>query len=177
LPSDPALAKKTKLVRRIKDIILGIIGENNEGVSLAQIPLLLRRKLGFSVNFQELGFPKLKNFITTAMADQVKIESSGANHSFAILKEPLKKLKGPLKQFSKPYGNQPSSSLIPSQVRSAEPVTVSSRKLMTPVDDYLAMTKHWIKAILKENSYGIPLYRLQNDLNARLSSDFDPNAF
>jgi len=122
LPSDPALAKKTKLVRRIKDIILGIIGENQEGVSLAQIPLLLRRKLGFSVNFQELGFPKLKNFITTAMADQVKIESSGANHSFAILKEPLKKLKGPLKQFSKPYGNQPSSSLIPSQVRSAEPV-------------------------------------------------------
>lgn len=111
------------------------------------------------------------------MADQVKIESSGANHSFAILKEPLKKLKGPLKQFSKPFSNQPSSSLLPSQVRSAEAIATNQRKLMTPIDDYLAMTKHWIKLILKENGYGIPLFKLQNELNSKLTSDFDPSAF
>jgi len=64
--------------------------------------LLLRKKLRFSVNFQDLGFPKLKNFLTTTMPELVKIESSGSNHSFASLKDIAlaKKIKQELSQKS-----------------------------------------------------------------------------
>jgi len=184
---DPALAKKTKLVKRIKDIILNIIGENREGVSLAQIPLLLRRKLGFSVNFQDLGFPKLKNFITTAMADMVKIESSGANHSFAVLKEPLKKKPSMMpsqatqpmlpKQYPKAFQPQKFNTLAPSEVRSAEPVQKINRKRVSTVDDFLIKLKDLIDTILKENPYGVSVQKLQQLVGAKLGFEFDPRVF
>lgn len=83
--------KKAKLIKKIKDVIMDILGNHSEGLSLAQIPLLLKKKIGYPINFQELGFPKLKNFMQTLMTDQVKIESSGSNHSYAILLENEKK--------------------------------------------------------------------------------------
>lgn len=85
--SDPGVEKKSKEIKLIKEALISILSENPEGVSLAQIPLHLRKTLDFPINFQQLGYPKLKNFLVT-MSDLIKIESSGTNHSFAILKSP-----------------------------------------------------------------------------------------
>jgi hypothetical protein len=53
-------------------------------MSLAQLPLLLRRKIPFPLDFNELGFQKLKDLILT-MSDQVKLELKSHNHPFACL--------------------------------------------------------------------------------------------
>lgn len=172
---DPVLAKKAKLVRRIKDIILGIISESQEGVSLAQIPLLLRRKLGFSVNFQELGFPKLKNFIMTAMSDQVKIESSGANHSFAVLREPAKKPKFETKPFHKQFPGVAATLLKPTEVKSAE--IQSANRPTNYIDEYLRKVKANLEAILRSNRFGVSIVKLQNELSAKLGTEFNSRAF
>jgi hypothetical protein len=85
---DPALERKTKLLKTIKDFLIEILSENPDGIPLAQIPLHLKRKMDYVVNFQDLGFPKLKNFLAT-LPDLVKIESSGTNHAFVKLKNPM----------------------------------------------------------------------------------------
>ena len=89
IPQDTFSEKKRTQLKRIKDALIEILAENPKGLSLAQIPQYLRRKLSFSFNLQELGFPKLKNLLTT-MTDDIKIELSGTNHSFASLKNPEK---------------------------------------------------------------------------------------
>jgi hypothetical protein len=53
-------------------------------MSLAQLPLYLRRKLTFSLDLNELGFPKLKDLILS-MQDRIKLELRGHNHPFAYL--------------------------------------------------------------------------------------------
>ena len=56
-------------------------------MSLAQLPLYLRRKLTFSLDLNELGFPKLKDLILS-MQDRIKLELRGHNHPFAYLIKP-----------------------------------------------------------------------------------------
>jgi len=48
------------------------------------LPLYLRRKLQFSLDLNELGFPKLKDLILS-MQDKIKLELRGHNHPFAYL--------------------------------------------------------------------------------------------
>lgn len=81
--------KKSVQLAQIKRALYELLLENPGGLSLAQIPQFLRKKLPFSFNLQELGFPKLKNLLAI-MSDDVKIELSGTNHSFAVLKNPQK---------------------------------------------------------------------------------------
>lgn len=81
--------KRMHQLKKIKDALIEILAENSKGLSLAQIPQYLRRKLSFSFNLQDFGFPKLKNLLTT-MTEDIKIELSGTNHSFASLKHPEK---------------------------------------------------------------------------------------
>ena len=85
---DPGAERKAKLLKTIKDVLIDILSETPEGIPLAQIPLHLKRKMDYVVNFQELGFPKLKNFLAT-IPELVKIESSGTNHAFVKLKNPM----------------------------------------------------------------------------------------
>ena len=57
--------------------------ENPKGVSLAQLPLLIKRKINFELNLFNLGFNKLKDLLTTI--DNVQIEIRQQNHPFARL--------------------------------------------------------------------------------------------
>lgn len=58
--------------------------ENPQGIALAQIPQFLKMRTPFSFNLQDLGFPKLKNFLAS-LPEKVKIEMAGTNNSFAYL--------------------------------------------------------------------------------------------
>ena len=84
--------RKAKVLSMVKEALLEILMEHADGISLAQIPFHLKRKLKFPVDFQELGFPKLKNFLST-LKNLVVIQSAGTNHTYV-------KLKGPLSQHS-----------------------------------------------------------------------------
>mmetsp|Transcript_25615 Transcript_25615/g.24911 ORF Transcript_25615/g.24911 Transcript_25615/m.24911 type:complete len:106 (-) Transcript_25615:1960-2277(-) len=68
----------------VKDALLEILAESKNGMSLAQLPLYLRKKLPFVLDLNELGFPKLKDLILS-MNDQIKLELRGINHPFAYL--------------------------------------------------------------------------------------------
>lgn len=68
----------------VKQALIEILSENKQGMSLAQLPLYLRRKLTFSLDLNELGFPKLKDLILS-MQDRIKLELRGHNHPFAYL--------------------------------------------------------------------------------------------
>lgn len=47
-------------------------------MSLAQLPLVLQKSLGYCIDFQELGYPKLKAFLQT-MEDVIEIDTSAMN--------------------------------------------------------------------------------------------------
>jgi hypothetical protein len=68
----------------VKNALIEILAESKTGMSLAQLPLYLRRKLPFPLDLNELGFPKLKDLILS-MSDQIKLELRGHNHPFAYL--------------------------------------------------------------------------------------------
>jgi hypothetical protein len=80
------IAAEAKL-NMVKQALIEILTENKSGMSLAQLPLYLRRKLPFSLDLNELGFPKLKDLILS-MSDRVKLELRGHNHPFAYLIRP-----------------------------------------------------------------------------------------
>ena len=48
---------------QIKTSLVDILSEHRNGVSLAQLPQYLKRKLKFDLNLQRLGYPKLKDLI------------------------------------------------------------------------------------------------------------------
>jgi len=68
----------------VKNALIEILAESKNGMSLAQLPLYLRRKLPFTLDLNELGFPKLKDLIRS-MSDKIKLELRGHNHPFAYL--------------------------------------------------------------------------------------------
>lgn len=61
-----------------------ILAESKNGMSLAQLPQNLNKKLVFPLDLNELGFPKLKDLILS-MSDRIKLELKGTNHPFAYL--------------------------------------------------------------------------------------------
>ena len=71
-------------LQTVKFALIEILTENRQGMSLAQLPLYLRRKINFTLDLNELGFPKLKDLIVS-MSDRVKLELRGHNHPFAYL--------------------------------------------------------------------------------------------
>lgn len=60
----------------MQEAIIEILQENlsvtksQKGVSFAQIPQLLKKKIEFVVDYQEMGFNKLKNLLNT-ISDKV----------------------------------------------------------------------------------------------------------
>ena len=76
-----AVAAKLNIV---KNALIEILAESKAGMSLAQLPLYLRKKLPFVLDLNELGFPKLKDLILS-MSDRIKLELRGHNHPFAYL--------------------------------------------------------------------------------------------
>ena len=53
-------------------------------MSLAQLPQYLKKKLPFNLDWNELGFPKLKDLLQS-MTDQIIVELRDVNHPFAYL--------------------------------------------------------------------------------------------
>lgn len=76
-----------KKLQILKSTILSILSKNEEGVSLAQLPMHLKKAVKFSYNLSDLGFAKLKDLLATI--PEVSIELRNANHPFAILTKVL----------------------------------------------------------------------------------------
>ena len=65
----------------MKQAIINLLYENTNGISLAQLPLYLKRMLPFQFDLGEFGFAKLKDLLNTI--PEVMIELRGSNHPFA----------------------------------------------------------------------------------------------
>jgi len=76
---------RRKKLLHVKDCIIEILNESSIGVSFAQLPILLKKKLGPNFNINQIGFTKLKDLLKS-MEDVVKIEMKGQNFPFAVLK-------------------------------------------------------------------------------------------
>lgn len=68
----------------MKKALIEVLAENRNGISLAQLPIFLKNKLGYSPKLEELGFSKMKEFILS-MKDQVALEIKGHSHPLAYL--------------------------------------------------------------------------------------------
>ena len=80
-PNDKEVSEKINFVQ---NKIIEILKENKEGLSLAQLPLFIKRKINCSVNLAELRFAKLKDLLLAMQ--EVDIEIRGNNHPFAVFK-------------------------------------------------------------------------------------------
>jgi hypothetical protein len=76
--------ENTEKISFIQGKIIEILKENREGLSLAQLPLYIKRKINSSVNLAELGFAKLKDLLMTM--EEIQVELRGNNHPFAVYK-------------------------------------------------------------------------------------------
>ena len=72
-------------LKKVKRLILDILKENVGGISLAQLPLQMRKKLGYHLDMPSLGFAKLKDLLVTM--NEVLIEQKGMNNPTACLKK------------------------------------------------------------------------------------------
>lgn len=75
---------KAKLTT-IKNAIVEILAEHRDGkVPLAQLPMYMRNKLPFALDYNYLGFAKLQDLILS-MDGSIKVELKGHNHPFVYL--------------------------------------------------------------------------------------------
>ena len=84
--NNQGIISRTELLRKmqiIKSTIISLLEKSQDGVSLAQLPLHLKRSLNFPMNISELGFAKLKDLLATF--PEVAIELRDTNHPFAVL--------------------------------------------------------------------------------------------
>lgn len=72
-------------IRSIQLALIKILLENphESPISLAQIPLYLKKSLMFSYNLPNLGFPKLKNLIMT-LSDKVELDINKSTLSYCF---------------------------------------------------------------------------------------------
>lgn len=78
------LGKRKGKLRIVKDALIEVLAESKNGVSLAQLPMQLKKKLPFTLDLNELGFAKLKYLLET-MDDEIMVELINYNHPFAFL--------------------------------------------------------------------------------------------
>mmetsp|Transcript_10999 Transcript_10999/g.21551 ORF Transcript_10999/g.21551 Transcript_10999/m.21551 type:complete len:891 (+) Transcript_10999:1558-4230(+) len=83
----------SKKLRAVQRAIVDLLMECKVGISLAQLPLHLKRSLGFPFDLAELGYAKLKDLLQTI--PEVTIELRGTNHPFAVYKEDSSKSPSP----------------------------------------------------------------------------------
>lgn len=76
--------KSQQQLKQVRKCLIETLSECKGGVSLAQLPQHLKRKLNFEVNLSNLGYPKFKDLILS-MNDVIQIELKGQNHPFAYL--------------------------------------------------------------------------------------------
>ena len=189
-------ATKDRQVLELQQIVLQVLQENGErGVTLAQLPFLLSHKTGRFQNFQDLGFPKLKNFLAT-MDSQIVLEKSHNNHIKIYLRsaKPL----DPGRTFIDPrdFSCEPSNPLAKTdfsrniekrlgsntlkpnpfdskskQLNNIDPVNHS--KSYSTVQQYFETIKLQLIHILNEYRHGIEIGHLETLLNRYTDHHFD----
>ena len=78
-------AERNRKLQAVKHTILSLLEKSAEGISLAQLPLHLKRNLAFPLIVAELGFAKLKDLL--AIIPEVAIELRESNHPFAVFRK------------------------------------------------------------------------------------------
>jgi len=175
--------RKAKIISMVKEALLEILMENPNGISLAQIPFHLKRKLRFTVDFQDLGFAKLKNFLST-LKNLVVIQSVGTNHTYVKLRGPIPKQsfssqlgknlqqqQQPRKRFGDVDKSQPQSHFYaPPKVQQQQPNFVEPVAKNRPPLHFgslgtdFQILKERIQMILSRNMGGIPLQNLYQEI-------------
>jgi hypothetical protein len=184
-------AKNTKRIENLKEQILALLKENKSGLSLAQIPLLLKNKYKKTYNIQSLGFPKLKNLLVTM--DEVDLEKTQGNLLKAVLKthgrknsekpleEPAKNNLGGKKFLTlrnKPLDNKLNnmhySHLHAGIFSSDSAPPAKGYRTVSTLDDYIFKIQSTILDILnqQQNIFGIEVDQLKSELDKRLGTDF-----
>lgn len=170
-------------IKALQKTILEILRENPNGVSLAQIPQFLKMKALFPFNLQELGFPKLKNFLAT-IPEKIKIEMAGTNNSYAYLVEPVEEI--PIKQgnilISTPVLDRKAlkkkfNTLKFPITETIQPSKAQNRKKVSSVEEYLNKVINLIYSILIEHNYGLRSDKLYSELNKKLTVEFNFHIF
>ena len=190
-------------IKALQKTTLEILKENPSGVSLAQIPQFLKLKAQFPFNLQELGFPKLKNFLAS-MPEKIKIEMAGTNNSYAYLADlheenANKNINVHPKQviFT---GVQPANSNLfmgnsagiadkkglkkkfntlkfPIVAEKMQTFKQQNRKKVSSLEEYLNKVINLIYSILIEHNYGLTSDKLYSELCKKLGVEFDFRLF
>lgn len=185
-------AKNAKKISTLKEQILLLLRENKGGLSLAQIPLLLKNKYKKSYNIQSLGFPKLKNLLATM--EEVDLEKTQGNLLKAVLKTHNRKnSEKPLEEAQKTnlggkkfltLRNNPlehrlnnmhySSHMHGNFFESQEPTHHSKGyRTVSTLEDYILKIQSYILDILRHNIFGIEVEKLKNELDRWLGVEFN----
>jgi len=191
-------------IKALQKTTLEILKENPTGVSLAQIPQFLKMKAMFPFNLQELGFPKLKNFLAS-MPEKIKIEMAGTNNSYAYLAEPSED-NNLLKTNNNVHAKQviftgaqtvssnlflgknlgildkkglkkKFSTLKNPMADKIQSFKQQSRKKVSSLEEYLNKVINMIYSILIEHNYGMRSDKLYSELCKKLGVDFDFRLF
>jgi OST-HTH Associated domain/OST-HTH/LOTUS domain len=186
-------AKNAKKISTLKDQILTLLVENKVGLSLAQIPLLLKNKFKKSYNIQSLGFPKLKNLLATM--DEVDLEKTQGNLLKAVLKTHIRKnSEKPLEEVSKNnlggkkfltlrtnpldhklnnlhYSSNMHGNFFQSQEPTSHPV--KGCRTVSTLEDYILKIQSTILDILRSNIFGIEVEKLKNELDRWAGVEFN----
>ena len=158
----------------VKNALIEILAESKTGMSLAQLPLYLKRKLPFVLDLNELGFPKLKDLILS-MADRIKLELRGHNHPFAYLIKSGR--------FVHAQSNSDDFQSIPKSkdfIKTGHPNLSEDVNISRHLKSALALNEDHMKNVLtvfyslmREMPFGIESDKLPEIVTARLGQEFN----
>jgi hypothetical protein len=161
----------------VKTALIEILAESKNGMSLAQLPLYLRRKLPFPLDLNELGFPKLKDLILS-MSDKIKLELKGHNHPFAFIIKSARYMHS--QSNSDDFQSIPQSHNIIREThpRHSEDVNTGRHlKSALAMNDSFKPILSSIYNILRENPYGVQSNHFLINLSERIGFEFNPKNF
>lgn len=175
-------------------------------VTLAQLPLYLTLKYNKTFNFQDLGFPKLKNFLAT-MEDYIVLEKSHKNHITLKLKD-VNALNSTSEnkpftddfeshssfnentnldsQYFDIIEHRPGHRTLQSNAfdhkckqidTMGNPQASEHKKSISNFQQYLEKIRAFVLNNLKNYSFGIEMNRLEDNLSKYLGNKFDPKIF
>ena len=185
--------KSEEMIKEIKSQLIELLQYHKTGLSLAQIPILYKKKFGNPLNIQVLGFPKLKNLLATM--EEVLLEKAQGNFLKANLRTHMRKVSvRPLEDYrqkfegnnrfytlrnepldyrlNNPYYSNLGNALNSHQGLNQAPPIRCYRTVST-VEEYIIKVKLLLIEIMRENMYGIELEKLQQALDQKLGSTFD----
>ena len=200
-------SERDSKIFEIQRNIIELLKESKDPeITLAQLPMKLSSRYNKIYNFQDLGFPKLKNFLAT-MEDYIELERSNANNIKIRLKNtdaiPSKNdnrviiddkhSQNSFNDYSNFEANcfdlydrrQGFKTLQPNafdqKCKQIENIGIQRigehKKSFSNLQQYLEHIRIFVINILKNNKYGIAMNRLEETLSKYLGTEFDPRLF